>query len=149
MNAAIVCSYLALGLSVGVMVYACIVSQHINRRMEKMGCDLKSYDEKRLQNEDYIHQRIDDVARKVHDISEKETVPRDEDKVILYRVRVTYAMTTIVNEVETIGFPQTFYFYLDETPSRKYLVQMLEERLNSHDHILDITVKTVDLKEQS
>lgn len=148
MNAAIVCSYLALGLSVGVMVYACIVSQHINRRMEKMGCDLKSYDEKRLQNEDYIHQRIDDVARKVHDISEKETVPRDEDKVILYRVRVTYAMTTIVNEVETIGFPQTFYFYLDETPSRKYLVQMLEERLNSHDHILDITVKTVDLKEQ-
>lgn len=66
MNAAIVCSYLALGLSVGVVVYACIVSQLINRRMEKMRCDLRSYDEKRRQCEDYIHQRIDDVARKVH-----------------------------------------------------------------------------------
>lgn len=47
---------------------------------------------KRLQNEDYIHQRIDGVARKVHDT---------------------------------------------------------EKRLNNHDHILDITVKTIDLKEQS
>lgn len=149
MNAAIVCSYLALGLSVGVAVYTCIVSQHINRRMEKMRLDLKSYDEKRLQNEDYIHQRIDGVARKVHDISEKKTVPRDENKVTLYKVRVTYAMTTIINEVETIGSPQTLYFYLDEVPSRKYLVQMLEERLNSHDHILGIAVKTIDLKEQS
>ena len=149
MNAAIVCSCLALGLSVGVVVYACIVSRLINRRMEKMRLDLRSYDEKRRQCEDYIHQRIDGVARKVRDISEKKTVPRDENKVTLYRVRVTYAMTTIVNEVETIGSPQTLYFYLDETPSRKYLVQMLEERLNSHDHILGIAVKTIDLKEQS
>lgn len=149
MNAAIVCSYLALGLSVGVVVYACIVSQHINRRMEKMGCDLKSYDEKRRQCEDYIHQRIDSIARKVHGMLEKKTVPRNENKVSLYRVRVTYAMTTIINEVETIGSPQTLDFYLDETPSRKYLVQMLEERLNSHDHILGITVKTIDFKEQS
>lgn len=99
MNAAIVCSYLALGISVGVAVYACIVSQLINRRIEKMRLDLRSYDEKRLQNEDYIHQRedyihqrIDGVARKVHDT---------------------------------------------------------EKRLNNHDHILDITVKTIDLKEQS
>ena len=149
MNAAIVCSYLALGLSVGVAVYACIVSQLINRRMEKMRLDLRSYDEKRLQNEDYIHQRIDGVARKVHDISEKKSVPRDENKVTLYKVRVTYAMTTIINEVETIGSPQTLDFYLDEIPSRKYLVQMLEERLNSHDHILGITVKAINFKEQS
>lgn len=92
MNAAIVCSYLALGISVGVAVYACVVSQLINRRIEKMRLDLRSYDEKRLQNEDYIHQRIGDVARKVYDT---------------------------------------------------------EKRLNNHDHILDITVKTIDLKEQS
>lgn len=149
MNAAIVCSYLALGLSVGVVVYACIVSQYINRRMEKMRCDLKSYDEKRRQCEDYIHQRIDGIARKVHGMLEKKTVPRDENKVTLYRVRVTYAMTAIINEVETIGSPQTLDFYLNEIPSRKYLVQMLEERLNSHDHILGITVKTIDFKEQA
>lgn len=92
MNAAIVCSYLALGISVVVAVYACVVSLLINRRIEKMRLDLRSYDEKRLQNEDYIHQRIDGVARKVHDT---------------------------------------------------------EKRLNNHDHILDITVKTIDLKEQS
>lgn len=138
MNAAIVCSYLALGLSVGVVAYACIVSQWINRRMEKMRLD-----------EDYIHQRIDGVARKVHGILEEKAVPRTENKVCLYRVRVTYAMTTIVNNVETTSSPHTIDFYLDETPSRKYLVQMLEERLNSHDHILGITVKTVNFKEQS
>lgn len=149
MNATIVCAYLALGLSVGVVAYACIVSQWINRRVNKIGLDLKAYDENRHKCEDYIHQRIDGVARKVHGILEEKAVPRTENKICLYRVRVTYAMTTIVNNVETTSSPHTIDFYLDETPSRKYLVQMLEERLNSHDHILGITVKTIDFKEQS